>query len=71
MTNEQQAAADKLVSASSAVIQNAERLGDYVDPMVSLPLSVLRDLNNAASEYTDAKLKAGGHLTLADFVVAS
>jgi len=48
-------AADKLSDEADNAINNAERIGDYVDPIVSMPLSVLHGLNKALKEYRKAK----------------
>ena len=47
-------AADALDDAADAVIGNAERLGDYADPQVSLPLSCIKDLTTALAAYRKA-----------------
>lgn len=44
-------AAHELADVSDEVIQNADRLGEYADPMVSMPLSVVQDLSNALKAY--------------------
>lgn len=44
-------AADRLADNADAALQNVDVLGDYVDPMVSLPLSVVKDLSRALATY--------------------
>ncbi len=56
---ELEAAGKALTDAALDVIQTAEPLGDYVDPMASLPISSLRELNNATAAYQRAVLAKG------------
>ena len=47
-------AADELDNCADAVIQNADKVGDYEDPMVSLPLDVVKDLVKSLKAYRAA-----------------
>lgn len=47
-------AAEELASAALDAIQNADRLGDYDDPMAAMPVSVLKDLNKALAAFRAA-----------------